>query len=136
MPGELFSSPRERLAGARLLAVGSSVGEGCVSGRGRYVASADDLSRVQPGDIVLAERVKPEWRSCLSAAAALVVDRDDGGELPALGLPAVVHAGVGASPLWTGAKLTVIAEPNAPGRVYQQLTRLDGQAPRRVIAFS
>lgn len=133
--GDLFSSLLGERPGARLLAIGASVGEGCVSGRARYVACAEDLGGVRPGDIVMADHVEAEWRSWLTEAAAVVVSQGGGEALVGLGVPAVAEAGAGASPLWTGATLTVVAQAGAPGRVYQELTRADGGLPRSIHPF-
>jgi pyruvate,water dikinase len=111
---------------SRLLAVGLGVGAKTVTGRARYVARPQDLDALQPGEILMAEETAPAWEPALARAAGVVVNRGDEASHAALaarrlGVPAVVAAHDGASPLWTGAVITLVAGADGSGRIYQEL---------------
>jgi pyruvate,water dikinase len=121
---------------SRLLAVGLGVGAKTVTGRARYVARPQDLDGLRPGEIVMAEETTPAWDAGLARAGGIVVNRGDESCHAAqaarrLGVPAVVAAHDGASPLWTGAVIALVAGEDGSGRIFQELTRPNGTGPAR-----
>lgn len=113
--------------GSRLLAVGAGVGEASVTGVARYVARPDQLALIRPGEIVMAEATGPAWETGLARAGGIVVN--DAGPLchaaamaKKLDIPAVIGSGGGASPLWSGATVTLAIGEDGIGRLYQELS--------------
>jgi len=113
--------------GSRLLAVGAGVGEASVTGVARYVSRPDQLALIRPGEIVMAEATGPAWEAGLAHAGGIVVN--DVGPLchaeaiaRKFEIPAVIAAGGGASPLWSGATVTLAVAEGGIGRLYQELS--------------
>lgn len=125
---------------SRLLAVGVGAGAPTVTAMARYVARVEDLSDLKAGEILMAEETTPAWEAAIARAAGVVVNRGDEACHAALaarklGVPVVAGAHDGASPLWTGAMLTLVVGEDGAGRVYQELAA-EGRAPRRpVVGF-
>jgi len=121
------SAPPPSRPDSRLLAVGVGVGEATVTGAARYVSRPEQLALLKPGEILMAEATGPAWDAALARAAAIVVN--DGGPMchaaamaRKLDIPAVIAAGGGASPLWSGATVTVAVGEDRIGRLYQELS--------------
>lgn len=100
-----------------ILARGRAIGCRSVTGRGRFVSGAEDFAAFQPGEILLAEYIAPDWPEALGGAAALVISRSIDPQIAEaarrLDIPAVAGATDAASPLWTGATLTVRCDGTA-----------------------
>jgi pyruvate,water dikinase len=123
-PADRPHAPAAGAHGPPLIATGRPVGDQVVSGVARFVRSIGDLDALRPGEILLAQSVMPEWRSRIERAAAIVTNEDGPASHAArvareLGVPAVVGTVDGASPIWTGAVLTVSCAEGATGRVYE-----------------
>lgn len=103
-------------------------------GVARFVRNIGDLDALRPGEILLARSIEPEWRPWMETAAAIVTN--EGGAYAVavaceLGLPAVVGTVDGASPIWTGAVLTVSCAEGETGRVYEGWSGVEGASRRR-----
>src|SRR5690606_9146075 len=114
-----------RLLGkSKVLASGRSVGEKIASGPVRMVADVSQLSQVQKGDILVADKTDPDWEPTMKRAAAIVTNR--GGRTchaaivsREMGLPAIVGTGSATSVLTSGATVTVSCAEGEVGRVYE-----------------
>lgn len=119
-------SDTDRASNKPIVARGRAIGSRSVTGRARYVSELRDFEGFRAGEILLAEDLAPEWPEGLGGAAALVINRMDGAHLDAaarrLGIPAVVGVIDAASPLWTGADLTVSCDGDV-GTVYEDAAK-------------
>ena len=80
-----------------MLVTGKAVGEKIGSGIVRVIATAEDLTFFQPGEVLVARSTSPDWEPVMKTAGAIVTDR--GGRTchaaivaRELGVPAVVGA--------------------------------------------
>src|SRR5690606_10046800 len=81
-----------------VVAEGRAIGQKIGSGVARVVRSLDDMNRVQPGDVLVADMTDPDWEPVMKRASAIVTNR--GGRTchaaiiaRELGVPAVVGTG-------------------------------------------
>jgi pyruvate,water dikinase len=102
---------------------GKSVGGKVASGRVRVIRSSLELSRFQPGEVLVAPMTDPDWEPVLRRAAAVVTDQ--GGRTchaaivsRELGLPCVVGCSDATRLLSDGALVTVSCAEGDEGRVY------------------
>lgn len=114
-----------RLKGAHgePLVVGQAVGERVGVGRVRVVRDASELSSVEAGEVLVAEKTDPDWEPVMKRVAAIVTDQ--GGRTAhaaivsrELGLPCVVGTGGATRILRDGQDATVSCAEGAEGRVY------------------
>jgi pyruvate,water dikinase len=91
---------------------GMAASPGLVEGRARVIRSADQLSEVQPGEILVAPVTAPSWAPVFGKIAATVTDI--GGMMShasivcrEYGLPAVTGTGNASSTIKTGQRLRV-----------------------------
>jgi len=108
---------------SKVLAEGRSIGQKIAAGRARFVASAADIERVQPGDVLVADMTDPDWEPIMKRAAAIVTRR--GGRTchaaiiaRELGVPAVVGCGDSADTIRDGQQITVSCAEGETGFVY------------------
>jgi pyruvate,water dikinase len=109
-------------------AVGSSVAVGPV----RVIKSAAELSRFQPGEVLVADTTTPDWEPVMKTAAAIVTNR--GGRTchaaivaRELGMAAVVGAGDATEVLDDGVTVSVSCAQGDVGYVYE------GELPTEVV---
>lgn len=114
----------------KVLAEGRSIGQRIGAGRVRNVASAQEMSRVQPGDILVTDMTDPDWEPVMKRAAAIVTNR--GGRTchaaiiaRELGIPAVVGSGDATEVLKDGAAVTVSCAEGDTGYVYEGQLEFD-----------
>jgi pyruvate,water dikinase len=107
----------ERLAEGR--AIGQKIGAGPV----RLLKSIDEMSRVQPGDVLVTDMTDPDWEPIMKRASAIVTNR--GGRTchaaiiaRELGIPAVVGCGDATARLKDGQSVTVSCAEGDTGFVY------------------
>ena len=100
-------------------AIGQKIGAGAV----RVIASPAEMSRVQPGDILVTDMTDPDWEPVMKRAAAIVTNR--GGRTchaaiiaRELGIPAVVGTGEATLLLRDGETVTVSCAEGDTGFVY------------------
>src|SRR5690606_10498979 len=89
----------------------------------RVIERADEMERVQPGDVHVTDMTDPDWEPVMKRAAAIVTNR--GGRTchaaivaRELGIPAVVGTGHGTDVLKDGAVVTVSCPEGDEGKVY------------------
>ncbi len=114
-------------------AIGARIGRGTV----RVVKSVDEMSRVLPGDVLVADMTDPDWEPVMKRSAAIVTNR--GGRTchaaiiaRELGIPAVVGCGDATRRLQDGQRVTVSCAEGDTGSVYegmldfgQEIIRID-----------
>jgi pyruvate,water dikinase len=113
-----------------VLAQGRAIGSKVGQGRARVIKSLDQMSLVQPGDVLIAEMTDPDWEPVMKKAAAIVTDR--GGRTchaaiiaREMGVPAVVGAGNATTSVPDGAEVTVSCAEGEDGYVYQGLLKFE-----------
>ena len=101
-------------------AIGQKIGAGTV----RVVASAAEMSRVQPGDVLVTDMTDPNWEPVMKRAAAIVTNR--GGRTchaaiiaRELGIPAIVGCGNATEVLDEGSEVTISCAEGDTGYVYR-----------------
>lgn len=109
---------------AEVLVSGRAIGQKIGSGRVCLVPDASQMSKVQPGDVLVTDMTDPDWEPVMKRAAAIVTNR--GGRTchaaivaRELGIPAVVGCGEATEILRDGAAVTVCCAEGDIGKVYQ-----------------
>ncbi|WP_408953523.1 phosphoenolpyruvate synthase [Lysobacter sp. Hz 25] len=111
-----------------IITEGRAIGQKIGSGVARVVRNLDDMSRVQPGDVLVADMTDPDWEPVMKRAAAIVTNR--GGRTchaaiiaRELGVPAVVGTSNGLETIKDGQVVTVSCAEGDTGFIY------DGSLP-------
>jgi pyruvate, water dikinase len=106
-----------------VLSQGRSIGQKIGAGPARVIRSIKDMSRVQPGDVLVADMTDPDWEPVMKRAAAIVTNR--GGRTchaaiiaRELGVPAVVGTGNGLDSIPDGQQITVSCAEGDTGFIY------------------
>ncbi|MEX0735002.1 MAG: phosphoenolpyruvate synthase [Steroidobacteraceae bacterium] len=109
---------------SRALAQGRAIGQRIGAGPARVVAGAREMSRVQPGDVIVSDMTDPDWEPVMKRAAAIVTNR--GGRTchaaiiaRELGIPAVVGCGDATSKIRDGEPVTVSCAEGDTGVIYE-----------------
>ncbi len=107
-----------------VLAEGRAIGGKIGSGVARVVRSLDDMNRVQPGDVLVADMTDPDWEPVMKRSAAIVTNR--GGRTchaaiiaRELGVPAVVGTGNALDTIQDGDPITVSCAEGDTGFIYK-----------------
>jgi pyruvate,water dikinase len=118
---------------SRALARGRAIGQRIGAGPARVVAGSREMSRVQPGDVIVSDMTDPDWEPVMKRAAAVVTNR--GGRTchaaiiaRELGIPAVVGCGDATRTIRDGEPVTVSCAEGDTGVVYEG--RLDFEQQR------
>lgn len=105
------------------LARGQSIGSSIASGVVRVIGSAEEIAKVQPGDIIVTKMTDPDWVPAMKKAAgiittlggrtchAAIVSRE-------LGIPAIVGASGVHEKVHTGMEITLDCSQGATGFIY------------------
>ena len=103
---------------------GRAIGQKIGAGVARVVRSLDDMARVQPGDVLVADMTDPDWEPVMKRAAAIVTNR--GGRTchaaiiaRELGVPAVVGTGNALDTIQDGQEVTVSCAEGDTGFIYK-----------------
>jgi len=103
---------------------GRAIGQKIGTGVARVVRSLDDMSRVQPGDVLVADMTDPDWEPVMKRSAAIVTNR--GGRTchaaiiaRELGVPAVVGTGNALDTIVDGQQVTVSCAEGDTGFIYE-----------------
>ncbi|MBJ7574185.1 phosphoenolpyruvate synthase [Luteimonas sp. MC1828] len=113
------------LLGARgpVVTEGRAIGQKIGSGTARVVRTLDDMNRVQPGDVLVADMTDPDWEPVMKRAAAIVTNR--GGRTchaaiiaRELGVPAVVGTGNALDTIQDGSIVTISCAEGDTGYIY------------------
>ncbi|MFT3668388.1 MAG: phosphoenolpyruvate synthase [Pseudoxanthomonas sp.] len=106
-----------------VIAEGRAIGQKIGSGVARVVRSLDDMARVQPGDVLVADMTDPDWEPVMKRASAIVTNR--GGRTchaaiiaRELGVPAVVGTGNALDHITDGTEVTVSCAEGDTGFIY------------------
>jgi pyruvate,water dikinase len=109
---------------SRALARGRAIGQRIGAGPARVVSGAREMSRVQPGDVLVSDMTDPDWEPVMKRAAAIVTNR--GGRTchaaiiaRELGIPAVVGCGDATRKIRDGDPVTVSCAEGDTGVVYE-----------------
>jgi pyruvate,water dikinase len=117
---------------SRVLAEGRSIGQRIGAGRARVIRSAEEMERVQPGEVLVADMTDPDWEPVMKRAAAIVTNR--GGRTchaaiiaRELGIPAVVGCRDATTAVADGKEITVCCAEGDTGFVYEGLLGIEEQ---------
>jgi pyruvate, water dikinase len=109
---------------SKVLASGRSIGQRIGSGPARIIRDVKEMTRVQSGDVLIAEMTDPDWEPVMKRAAAIVTNR--GGRTchaaiiaRELGIPAVVGCGDATDTIREGTEVTVSCAEGDTGYVYE-----------------
>ncbi|PZN31199.1 MAG: phosphoenolpyruvate synthase [Proteobacteria bacterium] len=109
---------------SKVLASGRSIGQRIGSGPARVIRSVKEMTRVQSGDVLVADMTDPDWEPVMKRAAAIVTNR--GGRTchaaiiaRELGIPAVVGCGDATQTIREGTPVTVSCAEGDTGYVYE-----------------
>ncbi len=107
----------------QVVAEGRAIGQKIGSGVARVVRSLEDMNRVQPGDVLVADMTDPDWEPVMKRASAIVTNR--GGRTchaaiiaRELGVPAVVGTGNALDHITDGTEVTVSCAEGDTGFIY------------------
>jgi len=107
----------------KVVAEGRAIGQKIGSGVARVVRRLEDMDRVRPGDVLVADMTDPDWEPVMKRAAAIVTNR--GGRTchaaiiaRELGVPAVVGTGNALEAIEDGAEVTVSCAEGDTGFIY------------------
>lgn len=108
---------------SKVLTEGRAIGQKIGAGTAKVIRSLADMSRVQPGDVLVADMTDPDWEPVMKRAAAIVTNR--GGRTchaaiiaRELGVPAVVGCGNALDTIPDGAEVTVSCAEGDTGLIY------------------
>ena len=117
---------------SRAFARGRAIGQRIGAGPARVVSGAREMSRVQPGDVIVSDMTDPDWEPVMKRAAAIVTNR--GGRTchaaiiaRELGIPAVVGCGDATQTVPDGTTVTVSCAEGDTGVVYEGRLDFDQQ---------
>ncbi|MCZ6560253.1 MAG: phosphoenolpyruvate synthase [Gammaproteobacteria bacterium] len=117
---------------AEVLATGRSIGQRIGAGIGRVIDNASEMSRIQPGDVLVTDMTDPDWEPVMKKAAAIVTNR--GGRTchaaiiaRELGVPAVVGCGDATQRIKDGQKITVSCAEGDTGFIYDGILDFEEQ---------
>jgi pyruvate,water dikinase len=106
-----------------VLARGRSIGHRIGAGPARVIRSVQEMSRVESGDVLVADMTDPDWEPVMKRASAIVTNR--GGRTchaaiiaRELGIPAVVGCGDATRVIREGQPVTVSCAEGDTGFVY------------------
>jgi pyruvate,water dikinase len=114
----------------KVLVTGRSIGHRIGAGPARVIKSAREMTRVESGDVLVADMTDPDWEPVMKRAAAIVTNR--GGRTchaaiiaRELGIPAVVGCGDATAVLQEGQPVTVSCAEGDTGYVYEGQLEFD-----------
>ncbi len=118
----------ELLDRGRMVVAGNGVGHKIAAGRARVVTDLRDISKLEPGEILVVKETIPELEPFLGRAAAFVTDR--GGRCchaaetaQQYDVPAVLGCGDATQAIKTGDDITVVCLERDRGYVYEDQLR-------------
>ncbi|KAB7632255.1 phosphoenolpyruvate synthase [Stenotrophomonas rhizophila] len=114
----------------KVLAEGRAVGAKIGAGTARVVRTLEDMARVQPGDVLIADMTDPDWEPVMKRASAIVTNR--GGRTchaaiiaRELGVPAVVGSGNATQLIQDGQEVTVSCAEGDTGFIYDGILEFE-----------
>ncbi|WP_419420603.1 phosphoenolpyruvate synthase [Legionella sp. D16C41] len=113
-------------AKGQVLVEGRSIGQRIGQGKAKVIKDISEISRVEPGDVLVSDMTDPDWEPVMKRAAAIVTNR--GGRTchaaiiaRELGIPAVVGCGDATKTIQDGDNVTVSCAEGDTGYVYEGL---------------
>jgi len=107
-----------------VIVTGRAIGSRIGAGPARVIKSVSEMSRVQAGDVLVADMTDPDWEPVMKRASAIVTNR--GGRTchaaiiaRELGIPAVVGCVTATQKISEGQVVTVSCAEGDTGHVYQ-----------------
>ncbi|MFQ5983102.1 MAG: phosphoenolpyruvate synthase, partial [Woeseiaceae bacterium] len=107
-----------------VLSKGRSIGQKIGTGTAKIIRNVSEMSRIQPGDVLVSDMTDPDWEPVMKRAAAIVTNR--GGRTchaaiiaRELGIPAVVGCGDATENVADGSAVTVSCAEGDEGFVYE-----------------
>ncbi|MCV2883890.1 phosphoenolpyruvate synthase [Aestuariibacter sp. AA17] len=107
----------------KVVCEGRAIGHKIGAGTAKVLGSIDEMSKIQPGDVLVTDMTDPDWEPIMKKASAIVTNR--GGRTchaaiiaRELGIPAVVGCGNATSSIATGDKVTVSCAEGDTGYIY------------------
>jgi len=102
---------------------GQAIGEKIGAGHVRVVRAAQELHRVQAGDVLVARLTDPDWEPVMRRVAAIVTDQGGRTAHAAIvsrefGIPCIVGTGNATELLHEGDEITVACSEGPEGHVY------------------
>jgi pyruvate,water dikinase len=117
---------------SKVLAEGRSIGQRIGTGNAKIIDNIEDMSRVQQGDVIVADMTDPNWEPVMKRAAAIVTNR--GGRTchaaiiaRELGIPAVVGCRTATDDISDGIPVTVSCAEGDEGYVYKGMLEFEQQ---------
>ncbi len=114
----------ETIAGGR--AIGQRIG----AGKARVIMSVEQMSRVQPGDVLVTDMTDPDWEPIMKRASAIITNR--GGRTchaaiiaRELGVPAIVGCGDATDKIADNQEVTVSCAEGDTGHVYDGILNFE-----------
>jgi pyruvate,water dikinase len=108
---------------SRIIVQGRSIGHRIGAGTAKIIRHLREMSRIQEGDVLVADMTDPDWEPVMKRASAIVTNR--GGRTchaaiiaRELGIPAVVGCGDATDGISDGATVTVSCAEGDEGFVY------------------
>ncbi len=108
----------------RVVTSGRSIGQRIGAGPARIIRDVKEMTRVRPGDVLVADMTDPDWEPVMKRASAIVTNR--GGRTchaaiiaRELGIPAVVGCGDATEAIQEGSSVTVSCAEGDTGYVYE-----------------
>ncbi|MBE7422001.1 MAG: phosphoenolpyruvate synthase [Zoogloeaceae bacterium] len=109
---------------SKVIVSGRAIGQKIATGPVRLIPDASQMSKVQPGDILVTDMTDPNWEPVMKRAAAIVTNR--GGRTchaaiiaRELGIPAVVGCGNATDSLSEEESVTVSCAEGDTGYIYR-----------------
>jgi pyruvate, water dikinase len=113
-----------------VLTSGRSIGQRIGAGPARVIRSVQEMTRVESGDVLVADMTDPDWEPVMKRASAIVTNR--GGRTchaaiiaRELGIPAVVGCGDATRVIREGQPVTVSCAEGDTGYVYDGALRYE-----------
>jgi len=94
-----------------VLSEGRSIGQRIGQGPAKVIESADEMNRVEPGDVLITDMTDPDWEPVMKRAAAIVTNRG--------GIPAVVGCTDATDTVPDSETVTVSCAEGDTGYVYK-----------------
>ncbi len=108
---------------APVICEGRAIGHKIGAGTAKVLGSIDEMSKIQPGDVLVTDMTDPDWEPIMKKASAIVTNR--GGRTchaaiiaRELGIPAVVGCGDATQSIDNGSAITVSCAEGDTGFIY------------------
>ncbi len=117
---------------SEVLCEGRSIGQRIGAGVAKVISKVEEMERIQPGDVLVADMTDPDWEPVMKRASAIVTNR--GGRTchaaiiaRELGIPAVVGCDNATDLIPDGREVTVSCAEGDTGFVYDGMLSFEEQ---------